>query len=167
MRTLFVNPTKRRKRRSAPKRRRNGGTMVIRRNAGITPFVASENALIPNPRRRKRRSNPMGNYGNGVLMSGLAGMGGGAATAVLNTFALNRIGNPWARNGARFALGAGASFIPGRFGAATAGAMFSHMFEDLLTLVTGTAIVQGSQNAGTEADLDVLSADLEDLLRVP
>jgi hypothetical protein len=139
--------------------------MVRYRNAGITPFVSNTGITVPNPRRRKRRRNPAG----GILMNGmlnsLSGVGGAAALTVVDMFGVSKINNPWGRNLTRVGLALGGSLIPGRFGSAAAGAAMVPVLQEVVTLLMlGTPRVAAT--AGTEAALDELSADLEDLLRV-
>lgn len=153
---MIANP-RRRHRRS---RRRRHTSRRRRRNAGITPFVS--NPLILNPRRsfmNRRRRNPgmsmpslrtatqkVFTYGGGALL------GAGA-----NIFAFNKIENDWFRNGARLA---GAVFLgpmlKGEMGAAAAGALLYPVAVELAALV-GLPVE-------TEADLDLLSADLDEVL---
>lgn len=170
MRTLFVNPTRRR--RAAPKhrkhhaKRRKSTGMVLRRNAGITPFVRNTGITVPNPRRRvKRRRNPAGGIVMNGLLNELSGAGGAAAVMVVDMFGTSKISNPWGRNLTRVGLSLAGSLIPGRFGAAMAGAQMVPVFQEILTLLlVGTPRV--NMPRGTEASLDEMSADLEDLLRV-
>jgi hypothetical protein len=87
--------------------------------------------------------------------------GAGAAIAVgANALLLNRVDNFWFRNLARFGGGVvGAAFLKGDLGAATAGAMFYPMFQEFAAKMLG-----GTTVTGTDADMDVLAADLEDVL---
>jgi hypothetical protein len=88
--------------------------------------------------------------------------GGGALIAVgANTLAINHIDNFWARNGARFGGGVlAAAFLKGDLGAATAGALFYPMFQEFASKLLSPA----KAATGTEADMDVLAADLEDVM---
>lgn len=171
MRTVFVNPkfTNPRRKRGRKSRRRNAmitnprrrrGRKGRRRNAGITPFVSNPLILSPNPRRRRRHSrNPLAGLNlKSVLTRGLT-YGGGAAIAVgANTLLLNGVSNFWMRNGARFAGAVGAAlFLKGDLGAATAGGMFYPLMQEMASKVLGTT-------AATEADLEGLAADLEDVM---
>jgi hypothetical protein len=166
MKTLFVNPTKRRakKTRKAPKRRNYSAAYSNprrkrRRNAGITPFVASSNPLlIPNPRKRakKRHRNPLSSPKRMVEETFL-NLGGAAVGVAANYFAINRIENVWARNGTRAAAAiASGMFIPGKLGSAASGAM---LYPAILELVDHFA-----PKGWGEKEADLLEADLEDLL---
>jgi hypothetical protein len=170
MRTMFVNPSARRRKktRKNPRAKRRHHAAPVRRrrrrNAGITPFVASSNPLMANPRRRRaglaRRSNPFTSPKR-MLEDTLANLGGAGIGVAANYFAINRIENVWARNGARAAAAIGSAyFIPGKLGAAAAGAM---MYPAILELVDHFAPKGWGEK---EADLDMLSADLEALLNV-
>jgi hypothetical protein len=171
-RTVFVNPSRKRGRRrnrrrnfsaamgprANPRRRRRRSR---RRNSGIAPFV--QNPLImSNPRRRRRHSNPLAGAlsVNNLLNKGLT-YGGGAIIAVgANALVLNRVDNVWLRNGLRFGGGIlGAALLKGDLGAATAGAMFYPMFQELAAQLLGKELITGN-----EADMDVLAADLEDVM---
>lgn len=180
-RTVFVNPTyhRRKRRKNAHKRRRHARRNAMmpvanprrhrrrrarRRNAGIAPFVS--NPLImsnpPRHRRRKRHQNPLNLFTVKNLVSkGLTYGGGGAIALGANVLAFNRIQNIWWRNVARFggAVLAG-GVLRGELGAATAGASFYPIWQDLAAkFMGGTAAV-----SGTEADIDALAADLEDVM---
>lgn len=151
----MTNPTRRRRRKPTKRKRR--------RNAGIVPFVAATPArYAPNPlilnnprrRRRSRKRNPkltLKSVGWGLFESG-SGAGIGAAA---NIFALNKIEDGFMRNGLRVAAAVLASMIPNRgIGAASAGALLYPVFQEV-----GLMVLQP-----TDADLDVLAADLEDIL---
>lgn len=184
-RTVFVNPSfinprrKRRKKsnpgqsltvreafalgksaRSNPKRRKRGRKK--RRNAGIAPFVRNP-LIMSNPRpRRRRKRNPMESLSVKHIISKSLTYAGGAGMAVAtNAFILNRVDNFWARNVSRLGLAVvGAAFIPNReLGAASAGAMFYPLIQELMAKMLGQSAV-----TGTEADMDVLAADLEDIM---
>jgi len=177
-RTVFVNPTfHRRKRRKTGRRRKRRNAMLPtasnprrhrrrrsrRRNAGIAPFVS--NPLImsnPRHRRRRRHSNPLNMFTlKNVVRKGVT-YGGGAAIAVgANALAINRIDNFWYRNLTRFggAIAAGA-FMKGDLGAATSGAMLFPLMQEMAAKFLGL----GSSVSGTEADMDMLAADLEDVM---
>lgn len=166
MRTVFVNPSPsfsnpRRKKRGKKRSKRRGRARSRRRNAGIVPFVSNPLIMSNPPRRkRRRRSNPLAGLNiKNLLGKGLT-YGGGAAIAVgANTLLLNSISNFWVRNGARFG-GAIAStmFMKGELGAATAGAMFYPLMQEVAAKFLGTGAT------GTEADLEGLAADLEDVM---
>jgi hypothetical protein len=85
---------------------------------------------------------------------------GSALGLAANHFAINRIENPWLRNGARVvgAVAAG-TFLGGKYNdmaGAAAGAVMYPMFQEL-----AIRYMPGFGAAGTEADLDILGADLE------
>jgi hypothetical protein len=119
--------------------------------------------IWPNPRRRAKRRNPVG-FGKLTLKNAIsntiANLGGAAIAVGANHFALKKIENVYARNGARAAsaLVAGA-FIPGSVGAATAGAMFFPIMEELCSY-----LMKDDESEVTEADLDLLSQDLGAML---
>ena len=117
---------------------------------------------MSNPRRRRRHSNPLT---SALTLKNLVNKGltfGGAAVIAVgaNALVLNRVDNFWLRNGSRFGGGiVAAAFLKGDLGAATAGAMFFPMFQELAAKLLGKTLV-----TGTEADMDVLAADLEDVM---
>lgn len=147
-------------RRGSKKRRARRSRRSRRRNAGITPFVQNP-MLRVNPRhsitRRRKRRNPMSLSFpsiNTIMHKSLTYGGGAAIGTATNIFALNKIKNPWFRNGARVLVGCmGAPMLGGSLGAAAAGALFA-------PLVTELAVALHLPVA-TEADLE---ADLQDLL---
>lgn len=153
---MASNP--RRRRRPA---RRKRYTRRRRRNAGVTAFTnqgARGNPLIlSNPRRRRRRRNPKLNLKR--LMSDLLTYtGGGALGYGVNQFGLSQIPNDWVRRGAQVATAmVGAMFMKGNLGASFAGATMYPLIADI-AMYTGLVAVP------SEADLDELSADLEDAL---
>jgi len=134
-----------------------------RHNAGITPFIMSNPmSRFSNPRhsltRRKRRnpslSIPSLSLTRIVKKSITYGSGAAIGTGS-NIFVLNKIVNPWLRNGARVLVGCmGAPMLGGELGAAAAGALFA-------PLVTDLAVMLNLPGIATEADLE---ADLQDLL---
>lgn len=175
----FMNPRRRSKRKSksrgrrrhkrsysrAPRRRAHRRSR--RRNAGITPFVQNP-LILSNPRRRRRhRRNPsLGIPSFSKALSSLLTGGGGAAAALtLNTVALNKIPNAWLRRAAQ----AGAAIVGGAvistksqaMGHSYAGAQMYPLVQDLAADLLG---VGASAAAATEADIDALAADLEDVL---
>lgn len=177
-RTVFVNPSafgrrrKRRKHRTSRRRRRNVQLAPVsnprrrrrrsrRRNAGIAPFVSNPLIMSNPPRRRRRRSNPLAGLNFNNLLQKTMTYGGGAAIAVAgNALVLNRVDNVWARNGARIgAAVVGGSMLKGEMGAAFAGAMYYPVIQELAAHILGKSTV-----TGTEADMDVLAADLEDIM---
>lgn len=163
---MIVNP--RRRRRSSHKRR----------NASVTPFVRSNPLILRNPRsiRRRRRSNPGGNFSlKNILDKGLSYGGGSALGAGINIIGLSKIENKWFRNGARLAAAIGGGILlKGDLGAATAGATLYPMWQEIavmLSLVSGPKpflpYPDGhAPNAAVKvgASLDALSADLQDVL---
>lgn len=173
--TVFMNPrkTRTRRRKSGRKRRRvaRPATRYVRRkrsgkrrrrNAGIAPFVANP-MIMANPRRRssgrKRRRNPEMKLKPILMNTGLAVAGAGTG-ALVNLVGIRRIQNIWVRNGTRFLLGAAsAGAMQNSFGGAAAGALMYPMFAELALL---SGILTEATN--TEADLDEISADLEDVL---
>lgn len=186
-RTVFVNPSfenprrrrkgkKRRGRRSYGRRRSHKrsrkpafrGSIVLRRNAGITPFVQNP-LILSNPRRRRRvrRSNPLAIPSLKSALDTLMAGGGGASVALaVNMMGTSRIDNPWLRRGAQ----AGAAVIGGgllagksqNLGAAFTGAMMMPLMQDLAADLLGIGVAAGV--TAKEADLDALAADLEDVL---
>lgn len=175
-RTVFVNPSRRRRRKKGRRRsrRRNAAPLANtfsnprrrrarrsrRRNAGITPFLGNP-MIMSNPRRRRRHSNPLNALSLKNIFSKSISYGGGAGIAVAaNALALNRVDNVYMRNGARVGLAVlGASMLKGDLGAGMAGAMFYPVIQELAALLLGKSTV-----TGTEADMDVLAADLEDVM---
>jgi len=164
MRTVFVNPSRRRSRRSrkvsrraAPRKRRASRR---RRNAGIAPFVSRSNPMIlSNPRRRRRNRNPSMPSMKQALMTTLHYGAGSGIGAALNIFVLRHIENDWLRHGVRVlgALGGG-MFLPDKMGGAMAGATLYPSLAEL-------AIYAGIGGVpSTEADLNELAADLQDAL---
>lgn len=163
MRTVFVNPSRKRRshkrvtKRAAPKRRRSR-----RRNAGITPFVSSSNPMIlSNPRRRgsKRRRNPSMPSLKQAAMTTLSYGAGSGIGAALNIFVIRHIKNDWLRHGVRIlgALGGG-MLLSDKMGGAMAGATLYPSLAEL-------AIYAGvGGDTSTEADLNELAADLQDAL---
>jgi hypothetical protein len=145
--------TPRRRRRRSTRRRR-------RRNAGITPFVAGNPYILSNPPRRRRRRNPNGlarQFTVKRIMDNTLTYGGGAALGTAaNLFALNAIEGDWIRNGARYAVAVfGGQMLGKDMGAAFAGATLYPLLTELAAML--------NLPVGTEADLDVLAADLEDI----
>lgn len=174
--TVFMNPGKtrtRRRRKSGKKRRRvsRPATRHVRRrrtgrrrrrNAGIAPFVANP-MIMSNPRRRssgkRRRRNPEMKLKPILMNTGLAIAGSGAGAAV-NLLGIRRVNNIWLRNGLRVALGAvSAGVFQNSFGGAAAGSVMYPMWAELALL---SGVITEATN--TEADLDEISADLEDVL---
>lgn len=161
----YSNPRRRKRRRpTATKRRRRAAPVRRRRrrrNAGITPFVSSSNPLILRNARRRRRSNPklsLRSALNGLMYHG----GGSALGAAANILALNKIENMWMRNGARIGAAVLSSVLLGPkwkgMGAATAGALLYPVWQEVALRVLAPAA------AATEADMDLLSADLTEAL---
>lgn len=153
----MANPRRRRrsyaKRRPATRRRR-------RRNAGITSFTRQGNQnplILSNPRRRRRR-NPARLNMKTIFNKTLVFGGGAAMGYGVNQFALSNIENDWMRRAAQAVTAvAGSMMLRGELGAAFAGAT-------LYPLIADVAMYTGLVAVPTEADLDELSADLEDAL---
>ncbi len=146
----MANP--RRRRRRTRRRRR-------RRNAGITPFVAGNNPyILSNPRRRRRRNPGMPRLTLRNMTDKLMKYGGGSAIGTAaNVFVLNDIESDWLRNGARVGSAVlGGMFLRGELGAATAGALMYPVWVEVAAML--------NLPVGTDASLDVLSADLEDAM---
>lgn len=187
MRTVFVNPrrrTRRKRKTTTRRRRRNAPSLMGRarrtygrrrraapawarpmrrrrkRNVGITSFVApTGNPLIlSNPRHRRRsKSNPKLNLKT-VMNKILTFGGGGALGYAVNQFGLSNIENDWGRRAAQAGTAVlGSMFLKGELGAAFAGATMYPLMADL-------AAFTGLVGIPTEADLDELSADLEQAL---
>lgn len=178
MRTTFVNPlVRRRKRKSNPKRRRRRSYHRRRRNAGIVPFIQRNprrrrhhyrrNPLIlENPRRRRRRNAGLGGAFNlkNVGAKLLAFGGGSAVGTAANIFAINKLENVWLRNGVRLAAAVLApNIIKGDMGIAIAGSVLYPLWQEVAMRFLAPAAAGGADTA-TEADLDALQADLEDVL---
>lgn len=165
MRTVFVNPSRRTRRKSrkvtrraAPRKRRASR----RRNAGIAPFIGRNPMILANPHkvsRRRRRSNPSMPTLKQAAMTTLHYGAGSGIGAALNIFVIRHIKNDWLRHSVRIlgALGGG-MFLPDKMGGAMAGATLYPSLAELAIYagVAGTADVQ--------ADLNELAADLEDAL---
>ena len=205
MRTMFVNPRRRPKRRHAKKRnprktvrriarrrpvkrntrkahtkmkmnpRRRRSHKARRRNP-MAPFVRSLNnpLILRNPRAiRRRRRNPGLNLSiKSILDKSLSYGGGSALGAGINIIGLSKIENTWFRNGARLGVAVlGGSFLKGDLGAAMAGATLYPMWQEIalfLSLIEGPhpfmPYPEAPTAAKTEASLDLLSADLQDVL---
>lgn len=184
-RTMFVNPAlfsnprrkkgKKSRRKGKGKRRyqarrrfRATGSIAIRRNAGITPFVQNP-LILSNPRRRRRQSNPMNVSSlKGAANNALSYAGGAGLALAVTTVGTNKIGNHWLRRGVQL----GASVIGGSMigkksatmGGAFAGAMMYPLLQDLASDLLGIGVGAGVAATTKEADLDALAADLEDVL---
>lgn len=150
----------RRRRRRSTRRRRPATRRRRRRNAGVQPFVAGNPYILANPRRRRRRSNPKfgGQFTLKKIVDNTMTLGGGAALGTAaNLFALNNIEGDWLRNGARYAAAVfGGQMLGGNMGAAFAGATLYPLLTEVAAML--------NLPVGTEADLDVLAADLEDIV---
>ena len=186
--TVFVNPSKPRRR-----RKRNGGAapgagLTVReafqmgratanpakkrkrrRNAGIAPFVKNP-LILSNPRRRRaRRKNPLKlpNF-KSALTKGVSQAGGAGIALAGNAFVLSRIQNAWMRRGSQFAAAViGGALIGNQspnMGNAFAGAMMYPLMQDLASDLLGIGVAAGATAYATEADLDALAADLEDVM---
>lgn len=144
-----------------------------RKNASITPFVKSSNPMLRNSSIRRRRKNPGLNLSiKSILDKGLSYGGGSALGAGVNIIGLSKIENKWFRNGARLATAiVGGSFLKGDLGAAMAGATLYPMWQEvalMLSLIEGQRPFMPYPSGGaakeTSASLDLLSADLQDIL---
>lgn len=185
MKTVFVNPTHRtRRKRSAPKRKRAKRRNVSmasnprrrrtyarkrpaarrprrrarRRNAGITSFVPQSNPLIlSNPRSRTRRRNPPKLNLKRVMDKMLTYGGGGALGYAVNQYGLSMIPNDWLRRAAQVATAvAGSMVLKGELGTAFAGSTMYPLMADI-------AMYTGLVGVPTDADLNELAADLNEL----
>lgn len=174
--TLFVNPTKSRKHAKRRRRAVKSNYRAKRRNAGIVPFVQSANPrprrrrnaslrvnpmLVANPRRkmhrRPRHSNPLSSPKK-AFVNALLNIGGSGVGAAANYFGIAKIENVWARNGSRIVLSSLSGFVPGAMGGSMAGALLMPAWVELFNYFVKP------KAAPTEADLDSLAADLEDLM---
>ena len=182
-RTVFVNPSfanprrKRRKSRRGKSRRRARsrkpvfrGNIVLRRNAGVAPFMQGNPLILSNPRRRRtRRKNPLELPSVKGKLETVMSSGGGAAVAIAsNVLGTSRIQNDWARRAAQVAVaavgGAMLSKKSAALGGAFAGAAMVAPIQDIAADVLGIGVAAGAGAAAKEADLDALAADLEDVL---
>lgn len=180
-RTVFVNPSfanpRRRKSRKGGKSRKGRrrakkpayrGTIVLRRNAGISPFVQNP-LILSNPRkRRSRRRNPISMPSiRGAIDTIMVGGGSAGLALGVNTMAMTRISNPWLRRAAQ----AGAAVAGGHLLASKSpklaqsfvGAMFYPLAQDIAADLLGIGVAAGTATV-KEADLEALAADLEDVL---
>jgi hypothetical protein len=176
MRTVFVNPARKRRRRrkaSNPRRhaRRRSHGLARRRNAGITPFVQNP-LILDNPRRRRRaRRNPSIKHG---VMDFLMIAGGALGGAGLNRLGLSQISNIYVRNAVRIGAAGALAFFGGKspLTAAAAGATLAPMLIDIELELSSTAAptknpreLAAELSALLEADLsddDLEDDDLED-----
>lgn len=186
MRTVFVNPRKKSRKRkrkvgrpkgssSARKRRsrrkyRKVPYRIVRRNSGIAPFIQNPMIMQNPPRRRRRRRNPSlsGLLNPRKFLGTMLTLGGGSAIgAGANILAARKIENEWLRMGARVvAAYVGSSLLPGGMGAAMAGSMLYPLWAEL-ALKTKLIDVAGDDDelgADLSGDEDDLGADLSDLL---
>ena len=189
-RTMFVNPSlfsnpakKHKKGRKGSKRKRAGKKgrrraakkttrrcvkyRVVRRNAGITPFIQNP-LILSNPRRRRRRRNPSFSMGSlkSVLSECLTDGAGAAAALGVSAFGTNRIASPLYRRGAQVLAavvgGAAVGSYSKNLGRSFRSAMFFPLVQDLAVDLLGTSIAVSA--TAKEADVDALAADLEDVL---
>ena len=146
----MTNPRRRRRRKSTRKRRR--------RNAGITPFVSGNNPYILSNPRRRRRNPGMPRLTLRTMSDKLFKYGGGSALGTAaNVFVLNDIEQDWMRNGARVGVAVlGGMFLRGEMGAAMAGAAMYPVWVEVAAML--------NLPVGTDADLDVLSDDIDDAM---
>ncbi len=181
MRTVFVNPLVRRRRRKKsgnPRRRRRNYALAnprrsrrrYTRNAGIAPFIQRNPLILENPRRRRRRRNAGGLGGLFNFRSvgaKLLNYGGGSAIGTAaNIFGINKIQNVWMRNGLRVVAAILApNLVKGDMGTAMAGSLLYPLWQEVaLRFLTPAADTSTSGAPATEAELDALSADLSDVL---
>jgi hypothetical protein len=172
MRTVFVNPLvrRRRKKSSNPRRRRRASYGIRRRrNAGIAPFIQRNPLILENAgRRRRRHRNPsLGNIFNfkSVGMKILNYGGGSAIGAAANIFGINKIDNVWFRNGLRVIASILApNLIRGDMGTAMSGALLYPLWQEVALRFLAPADAGTDTTTATEAELDALSADLQDVL---
>lgn len=187
-RTVFVNPfenprrgrrrrkksrrgsyRRRGKRRSRARKQTYRGTIVMRRNAGVAPFLQQNPLILSNPRRRRsRRRNPMDLPSIKTIVDSTVTGGGAAAIALaVNTLGTSRITHDWLRRGVQvLAASVGGALLSGKspaLGAAFTGAAMVAPVQDLAADVLGIGVAAGATVA-KDADLDALAADLEDVL---
>lgn len=182
-RTMFVNPSYKRRKKSRKARKSGGSSLAVReafragrlsatpkrrrRNAGISSFVQNP-LILSNPRRRMKRRNPPLKVDSlkSAANLGLSFAGGTAVALGANALVLSRIDNKWLRRGAQ--LGAsilGAGMIGKKsenMAGAFAGAMMYPLLQDLMGEFLGAGVAAGV--TAKEADLDALAADLEDVM---
>lgn len=177
MRTVFVNPLvrRRRKKSSNPRRRRRRNyamahRRVRRRNAGIASFIQKNPLILENPRRRRRHHNPgLGGLFNFKSVGAkLLNYGGGSAIGTAaNIFGINKVTNVWLRNGLRVVAAILApNLVKGDMGTAMAGSLLYPMWQEVALnfLAPASDTSSTTTTTATEAELDALSADLSDVL---
>lgn len=171
-RTIFVNPTRRRRRKARKAGRRKHRNALAprfvnprrrrvhrrkRRNAGIAPFVS--NPMILNPRRRRRNPGLKMPGVKKILDTSMNAAGGAAIGAAVNVLGLNQIANPWLRNAGRVvAAVVTGMLLPDKLATAAGGAIMYPMATELATMLVP------AQAAATSADLEDIGADLDDVL---
>jgi hypothetical protein len=154
------------------RRRRNG---LIMPNASMQPFANA--AMLPNRRRRRRYSNPMGGGKLGRAFFDTLGTSGAAAGAFyLNKMGIARIGTTaagadtengiWWRSIVRVGLaGLGLMMWPGLYSHSFAGAVQYPMWREIDRKVSGTTTAPSATAAYiTEAEA-ALDDVLDDLYR--
>ena len=185
MKTMFVNPSRKHKKRKKRSRRSNvslanpsrrsrrrnvslSNPRRRRRNAGISSFIQNP-LILGNPRRkRSRRSNPLQLSVKGIGKA-LLSMGGGAAVGfALEEFINSKI--PALDNDyANLAVGTAirlaesmlaAKYLPTDMGMAAAGAIMSESVKRIYT----TVAVGGLGATPTHADLAADLSDMDDIL---
>ncbi len=147
----MANPRRRRRRKKSTRRRR--------RNVGVVgPFVAGNNPYILSNPRRRRRNPGMPRLTLRTMSDKLFKYGGGSALGTAaNVFVLNDIENDYFRNGARVGVAVlGGMFLRGELGAAMAGASMYPVWVEVAAML--------NLPVGTDADLDILSDDMNDAL---
>jgi len=164
MRTVFVNPAKKRRRtrkhRTYRLTRRGSSITVKRRNAGITPFISNP-LIMDNPRRRRRaRRNPSM---RGLFSEIMMLMGGALGGAGLNRIGISHISNFYARNGARVGAAGLLAYLGGRspLTAAAAGATLAPMLADIEMHMASTTATKNPRELAEELSA-LLEADLSD-----
>jgi len=179
MKTMFVNPGKKRKRKKA--KRRHNITLANprkrkharRRNAGISSFIQKNPLILSNPGRRSRRrrhSNP--DFSVKGIGKALLSFGGGAAVGfVVEEFLNSKIPaleNPYANLAVGTALRLAeamlaAKFLPNDMGMAAAGAIMSESAKRVYATVATGALGATPTSADLSADLSDMDEILDDM----
>jgi len=179
MKTMFVNPGKKRKRKKAKRRHNISLANPARRhkrrrsrNAGISSFIQKNPLILSNPgrRRRHRRSNP--DFSVKGIGKALLSFGGGAAVGfVVEEFLNSKI--PALENQyANLAVGTAlrlaeamlaAKFLPNDMGMAAAGAIMSESAKRVYATVASSALGATPTSADLSADLSDMDEILDDM----
>lgn len=186
MRTVFVNPSRKRRSKKTRTKRRNVSLVVPnpkrrsrkisrRRNAGINSFIQRNPLILENPRRRSRRHgirrrnpgfvNPTFNI-KGITRSLMSYGGGSALGFAVDQFVIKKLPITgehaiYIRTAAR--LGAAmlaARYAKGELGAAAAGAVMYPAIQELYEKFAGASASGDDYEADLMADL----SDMEDLI---